>query len=278
MEPKSPNNSTSYSGIQQLNEAYEKSLNEKKKSVKNPKKKSNEGSDELTFIDFYKMSSTRNTTLHIIFFLALSITAIGYFLLSELKLDVLPPLNTAYGWGIAFINLLVIQLLLITPVFLKALKLKSIYKQLPFALSGLGNLVHMNKRWVDFSTISVKLYLAKQTVNKEQLQKPLSAEELQEINHKILHLIVKEANRSLKRSIGWRDKPFFENKYWIIEANGFPAGYANWYVLGKILLHLNENLSTIESELGIIQSVQLEIYRERTFSGNLTQTNYQLRN
>ena len=269
--------STSYSGLEQLNHEYEKTITGKKENAKTPPQKSKKESTGLRLIDFYKMSSTRNTTLPIVFLLAIAITAISYFLNSEFKLHLLPALNTLFGCGIAFIILLTIQLALLAPIFINALKLKSIYTQLPFKLSGLDNLIHSHEKWIDFSLISVKLSFTKQHTEKQD-QKILTAEEMQEVKRKILQLIVKEANRNVKRSSGWRDKSFFENKHWIIEEDGFPAGYANCYVLGKILLYLDKTLNNLQSELGIIQSVDLGFYQGNRFAGQLIQQHYQLKN
>ncbi|KFE70460.1 serine/threonine protein kinase [Hyalangium minutum] len=206
--------------------------------------------DRLSFMDFYRMGSHWATTPLALPVLSLITGIFIYRIVSTFNLMELPSLETRAGL------LLVLALVLATfvvvggPLFIRAWLWRSAFRKLPFALEGLGQVVHRaDGEWTRFTRCTLRVLFRKP-------DSPPGAAALVKTAHATaLQLAVDRANESLSRIA--RNPDTFQKLRWsILEDRA--EGYANWRTCGQILKVCSESLAPVQQELGLIQAVVLE--------------------
>ena len=204
----------------------------------------NNTNDQLTFADFYKMSSNIYSYPNPFIWVGLFISCMIFY--TPLAFDLLPfiepyiPIN----WQTFLVLLAIVYVIPISLNLVKAFRLKAAFNQLPFELNGLGMLVHRCEGRNYFRRCSIRL-----TWDPKNGKTSVSDETIHEIEQAFLQLVVNKARKMLFRKRILNAWSINENK---------AIGHANWAIAGKILLSLHKHLSPVQSELGILKSVEIE--------------------
>ncbi len=206
--------------------------------------------DQLSLLDFYRMSCTDASSPAALPWIGLFIAGLLYASLTGFELMEVPTFYTLSGMGFMLGLLFTVYAALACPPLLRALKSRRAFQQLPFTLEGLGRLVHRGDGSLrKFTRCSLRLQLQEKGASREV------AGLLKTTRGTALQLVVDRANAALTQAI--RGSEPAENVRWKIQDDE-AMGYANWRVGGQLLAVCAESFGPLQRELGLIQRVLIE--------------------
>ena len=133
---------------------------------------------------------------------------------------------------------------------IRALRWRRAFRQLPFALEGLGQVVRLARGdWRCFTLCSLRILF------KEKELPRASVELVKSARASALQLAVDRVNAGASRMT--RHPEFFKKLRWTLQQD-HAEGYANWRVAGHILAFCVESLVPLQRELGLLQAVCLK--------------------
>ncbi|MBN1203405.1 MAG: serine/threonine protein kinase [Myxococcaceae bacterium] len=206
--------------------------------------------DRLTLLDFYRMASHWATTPSALPLLSFFSGGGVYLVISTFKLMQLPNLETRAGL------LLVLALIAAAfvgvggPLLLRAWRWRRAFRRLPFALEGLGQVVHRaDGEWTRFTRCSLRLIF-------REVEAPPGTDDLvKSARSTALRLAADRANEALSRMVTHPE--LFQKLRWTIQDDK-AEGYANWRTCGQLLTVCIQSLAPLQHELGLLQAVLLE--------------------
>jgi hypothetical protein len=175
----------------------------------------------------------------------------GVYIVGEtFNLVKFPSLETFAGIRIVLALILVAYVVLGVPLLIRALLWRSAFRRLPFALEGLGQVVHRaDGEWTRFTRCSLRL------VFRERELSPVAAELVKTARSTALQVAVHRANAAISKFVGFPE--LFEKIRWTLQGDK-AEGMANWRVAGQLLTFCRESLVPLQQELGTLQAVLIE--------------------
>lgn len=204
--------------------------------------------DRLSPMDFYRLSCLRMASPIMLPWWGCSI---GGFIWAGLEgAEFVPPLMTPAGIGFVLSLLLVVHGVLVLPGLIGAVTGWRAFHRLPFALEGLGHLVHRaDGDWTTFRRCTVSLRL------KETDPSSKEATTASSVQAAVLHLIVDRCNATIRRVV--LSAEGFGERNWKIQGHHV-EGYANWRVGRNILAICQKHLVPLQRDCGLIEAVVIE--------------------
>lgn len=228
-------------------EAASKAL--KQQQVKDRERARHED-DRLSFLDFYRMGSHWATTPKALPVLSLIVGIFAYRFMSTFHLVEVPSLESEAGWLLVLALVLGTFALVGGPLFIRAWLWRRAFRNLPFALEGLGQVVHRaNGEWTRFTRCTLRVLFRKPD------SPPGAADMVKTAQATALQLAVERANEALSRVV--RNPDTFQKLRWSVQEDR-AEGYASWRICGQLLKVCSESLAPVQQELGLIQAVVLE--------------------
>jgi hypothetical protein len=221
-----------------------------KKALAQERRKARHEDDRLSFLDFWRMGShwaTTPTQFPVLGFLA----GWGvYIVVSTFNLVKVPDLESLSGILLVLGLILTAYLVMGVPLAIKAMRWRSAFRRLPFALEGLGQVVHRgDEQWTRFTRCTLRL------VFREQDLPPATVEMVKTARATALQIAVDRANKSISTIVS--SPQFFEKLRWTTQGDK-AEGMASWRVAEAILRFCVESLVPLQHELGLLQAVLIE--------------------
>ena len=213
--------------------------------------------DRLSLMDFYRLSCPEYAAPARLPWVGFGTAILSYAVLIRVL---------AYAWGLSGLTVplavviiaamvLLVYAVLVVPPLLKAVRWRRTFRQLPFGLEGLGQLVHRaDGEWRLFTRCSLRLVFRKTD------EPPGAARLVKTARATALELIVDRANASLPRGARYPD--FFNKARWSLQETT-AEGYANWRTAQELLKLCDESLAPLQRELGLLQAVVIEPAEEQ---------------
>jgi serine/threonine protein kinase len=210
--------------------------------------------DRLSLLDFYRMASPQLVPPQVLPWVSLLLACGVYATFPAFDLIDVPSLDSLEGLEFALALFFAACAVLGGPWLIRALRWRHAFQRLPFALEGLGRLVHRTGGdWRTFIRCSLSLRL------KETDSSSVSLDTMNSVRAAALQLAVDRVNASINRIIGGSE--FFRKLRWNVRENK-AEGYANWRVGGQLMAVCAESLVPLQRELGLIEAVTLELSEE----------------
>jgi serine/threonine protein kinase len=206
--------------------------------------------DRLSFMDFYRMGSHWATTPAALPLLSFCAGWGVYLIAGTLKVRWLHSLETWKGLGLLLALILGAFVAVGGPLFIKAWRWRRAFRKLPFALEGLGQVVHRGDEWTRFTRCTLRVIFRKPD------SPPGAAAMVKTARATALRLAVDRANEALSRMVSHPEN--LRKLRWSVQEDNRAEGYANWRTCGQILSVCVESLAPVQHELGLIQAVVLE--------------------
>jgi Protein kinase domain len=205
--------------------------------------------DRMSVVDFYRMVSPRLLRPYALPWMSLMATVNLYILFNLFDLESVPAPDTPIGAALAAGLLCASYALLAAPCLVRALGWRRKFQKLPFALEGLGRLVHRGDG--DFRTfIPCSLRLRLKESDASAPDRTVKA-----ARDTALRLAVDRANAVISRVAGHPE--FFERLRWSVQAD-HATGHANERIAGQLLAVCAESLAPLQRDLGLIEAVIIE--------------------
>ncbi|HVG61396.1 MAG TPA: serine/threonine-protein kinase [Hyalangium sp.] len=211
--------------------------------------------DRLTLMDFYRMACLPAAAPAVLPWIGFLIGMGVYIVSAKLGFDV-PSLLTLDGL------LLILGLIFLAytglggPALIQALRWRRAFQRLPFALEGLGRLVHRAEgEWRRFTRCSLRIEF--QGVERSRAAGGL----VKTARANAQQLAVDRMNAALSRIRMARHPEFFQKLRWTLQRDS-AEGHANWRLAGQLLAFCLERLVPLQNELGLIRAVHLDSQRE----------------
>lgn len=206
--------------------------------------------DRLSFMDFYRMGSHWATTPKALPVLSLMVGIFAYRIVSTFHLMELPTLETREGLLLVLALVLGTFVMVGGPLFIRAWLWRRAFQKLPFAVEGLGQVVHRaDGQWTQFTRCTLRVIFRRPD------SPPGAAAMVKTARATALRLVVDRANEALSSIV--RNPETFRKLRWSVQEDQ-AEGYASWRTCGQILKVCSESLAPVQQELGLIQAVVLE--------------------
>jgi|GEM_PF-5343100 len=223
-----------------------------KKAREEARRKARHEDDRLSFLDFYRMGSNWATAPSSFPLLGFLIGWGVYIFVPTFNANAVnfPSLESLDGWLFVLGLILTAYVVIGMPLVIRALLWRRAFRRLPFALEGLGQLVHgADGQWTRFTRCSLRL------IFREQDLPPASAELVRSARSTALQAVVHRANASVSTVVSRPE--LFQRLQWTQQGDK-AEGMANWRVAGALLKFCVDSLVPLQHELGLIQAVLIE--------------------
>lgn len=223
-----------------------------KKAREEEQRKARHEDDRLSFLDFYRMCSHWSTAPNSFPLLGFLVGWGVYIFASSLKLKAvsLPSLDSLDGVLFVLGLILTAYVVIGVPLAIRSWWWWRAFRRLPFALEGLGQLVHRaDGDWTRFTRCSFRI------VFREQDLPPPAVELVKSARTTALQAVVHRANASVSTIVSFPE--LFQKLQWE-QRQDRAEGMANWRVAGALLKFCVDSLVPLQRELGLIQAVLIE--------------------
>ena len=212
--------------------------------------------DTLSMMDFLRMSSSRFVPLAVLPFAGLAVAVPLYLfpITTEPPIFQWPAIGTLAGSLVPFGLLFAVYALMGGPMLLRALRRRRAFRRLPFALEGLGRLLHRTDN--DFNK------LVRCSLRLRVKGTGTSATTLKAVQDTALQLAARQANTAITRLAV--DPELAQKLRW--SAGDTQAeGFANGRVAGVLMDFCTQELAAVQHEVGALHTVVIEPSEEFAF-------------